>query len=279
MSDRSTPGERASASPVQPAQVRFNPAPATRTYDAAVTQIRAAIADGRLKPGDRLPSALELSREFEISRNAVLEALRVLERSGLISLRRGSRGGAFVRALNGDELTEPLHLMMEIDVPVADMVEIRRVIEGTTAAWAAERATRAQLRAIERVVSRWEWLAEQPSPEHWQQARAEDVRFHTLVADASNNAAAAALVRGMLGGLNRMLTVYPYPREAMMAGSAPLRWVFEPLAARNPRLARDRMRRHIGDFSELAIAQAPERRFTTRRQPTTRRPAKGRPRS
>ncbi len=259
MNDSATAdGEPASAA-AEPARVSFQPARAMRTYDAVVEQIRAAITEQRLKPGDRLPSALELAREFEISRNAVLEALRVLERSGLILLRRGSRGGAFVRALTGDELAEPLHLMMETEVPIADMVEIRRVIEGNAAAWAAERATREELRGIEKVVKRWEWLAAQPSDEDWRQARAEDIRFHTLIAEASHNAAAAALVRGMLGSLGRILTDYPYPREAMMAASAPLRWVFEPIAVHDPTAARERMQRHIGDFSELAIAEQPKR--------------------
>lgn len=271
-------GEPATAA-AAPARVSFRPARATRTYDAVVEQIRAAITEQRLKPGDRLPSALELAREFEISRNAVLEALRVLERSGLIVLRRGSRGGAFVRALTGDELAEPLHLMMETEVPIADMVEIRRVIEGNAAAWAAERATRDELRGIEQVVKRWEWLAAQPSDEEWRQARAEDIRFHTLIAEASHNAAAAALVRGMLGSLGRMLTDYPYPREAMMAASAPLRWVFEPIAGHDPAAARERMQRHIGDFSELAIAEQPERAAAARRGAGRRRTARRKPRA
>ena len=233
----------------------LGPARASRTFDVIVAQVRDEVAHGRLRPGDRLPSALELARMFGVSRNAVLEALRNLERSGLVSLRRGSGGGAFIQALNGEELTEPLHLMMETEVPVADMVEIRRVVEGSTAAWAAERATKAELEAIERVVSSWELLAAQPSADDWQLALAEDVRFHTMVADASHNAAAAAFVRGFLGSLDRMLTVIP--REAMLAASAPLPWVFEPIAARDPAVARERMQRHIGDFSECAIAAQP----------------------
>src|SRR5579863_2530055 len=85
MSDAAGGGDgQAPAPPRDPARLRFRPTRTTRTYDAVVTQVRGAIATGRLRPGDRLPSALELAREFEISRNAVLEALRVLERSGLI---------------------------------------------------------------------------------------------------------------------------------------------------------------------------------------------------
>jgi GntR family transcriptional regulator, transcriptional repressor for pyruvate dehydrogenase complex len=237
-------------------RVAFRPARVSRTYDVIVAQVRDEITQGRLRPGDRLPPAFVLAEEFGVSRNAVLEALRMLERSGLVSLRRGSRGGAFIRALNGEELTEPLHLMMETEVPVNDMVEIRRVVEGSTAAWAAERASDAELEAIEEVVTLWEELAADPSPEQWQRALAEDVRFHTMVADASHNAAASAFVRGFLGSLNRMLT--EFPRETMMAASEPLRWVFEPIAAHDPEAARLRMQKHIGDFSREAIAALPE---------------------
>lgn len=237
---------------------RFRPARTPRTHDVVVSQVRSAIVEGRLKPGDRLPSAVDLAGEFEVSRNAVLEALRVLERSGLISLRRGARGGAFVRALTGDELAEPLHLMMATDVPVRDMVEIRRAVEGNTAAWAAERATERELADLEQLASRWEGLARQPDAGHWQQALAEDIRFHTMVADASHNAAAAALVRGILGGLDRILTGFPYPREAILAASTPPRHVLESIAGRDPEAARERMQRHIGGLMELVLGAAPE---------------------
>src|SRR5262249_26942203 len=92
----------------------FQPARTVRAFEAVLAQLRAGIADGRLRPGDRLPPTQTLARDFGVSRNAVLEALRALERSGLVTVRRGARGGAFVRALNGEELTEQLVLMMEI---------------------------------------------------------------------------------------------------------------------------------------------------------------------
>jgi GntR family transcriptional regulator, transcriptional repressor for pyruvate dehydrogenase complex len=247
----------------EPVATALEPTRGVRTFEAIVAQIRAAISEQRLRPGDRLPPALELAREFGVSRNGVLEALRVLERAGLVSLRRGSRGGAFVRALAGDELTEPLHLMMEIDVPVADMVEMRRLVEGRTAAWAAERASVTELKGIERVVRCWEELAEGSTDDDWLRALAEDVRFHKTIADASHNAAAAAFVRGMLGSLNRMLKVFP--KDVVMSASKPLGWVFEPIAARDPTVARERMQQHIGDFSGLGLVL--QARTTPKRRP------------
>jgi GntR family transcriptional regulator, transcriptional repressor for pyruvate dehydrogenase complex len=242
--------------------MKFEPARTVRAFEAVVAQLRAGITEGRLRPGDRLPATQTLARDFGVSRNAVLEALRVLERSGLVTIRRGSRGGAFVRALNGDELTDHLFLMMEIDVPVNDMVEVRRLVEGSTAAWAAERATSAEIDGIGQIVQQWEgFLAEGEEDDRWLAALGVDVRFHLAIADAAHNAAAAAFVRGLVGSLQRMMAAFP--RDAAMAASAPLPWVFEPIAARKPDLARRRMQRHIGDFAELAAKQG---RLAARRQ-------------
>src|ERR671928_1717465 len=59
-------------------------------------RIRAAIVEGRLRPGDRLPPERELTERFGVSRVSVRDALRILEASGLIEIRVGARGGAFV---------------------------------------------------------------------------------------------------------------------------------------------------------------------------------------
>ena len=237
---------------MRPAQkMTYEPARTLRAFEAVVAQLRAGIADGRLMPGDRLPSTTTLASEFGVSRNAVLEALRVLERSGLVTVQRGRQGGAFVRALNGDELTEQLALMMEIDVPVEDMFALRRVVEGQAAAWAAERATDTELEEMGAIVARWKSCAAVGlGDEAWFEALGLDVRFHLAVADASHNAAVAAFVRGLVGSLQRMMQAYS--REAALAASTPLDWVFKPIAGRNPRLAMARMQKHIGDVSALA---------------------------
>jgi DNA-binding GntR family transcriptional regulator len=143
------------------------------------------------------------------------------------------------------------------------MVEMRRLVEGRTAAWAAERASVTELKGIERVVRCWEELAEGSTDDDWLRALAEDVRFHKTIADASHNAAAAAFVRGMLGSLNRMLKVFP--KDVVMSASKPLGWVFEPIAARDPTVARERMQQHIGDFSGLGLVL--QARTTPKRRP------------
>ncbi|MFA7556174.1 MAG: GntR family transcriptional regulator [Hydrogenophaga sp.] len=69
-----------------------------RAADEISAQVREMIASGRLRPGDRLPSERELSARMQVSRNTLREALRALEHAGIIEMRKGATGGAFVRS-------------------------------------------------------------------------------------------------------------------------------------------------------------------------------------
>lgn len=74
----------------------FAPIATQRAFEDIASQIRELVASGRLKPGDRLPAERDLSAKFNVSRNTLREALRALELSGMIELRKGAAGGAFV---------------------------------------------------------------------------------------------------------------------------------------------------------------------------------------
>nr|WP_307873011.1 GntR family transcriptional regulator [Actinoplanes ovalisporus] len=78
-------------------------------YAQLMQQVRQAIRMGRLAPGDRLPTAREVSEQTGINPNTVLKAYRELETAGLVEARQGS--GTFVR----EHLT-----------PLPDSVEVLR---------------------------------------------------------------------------------------------------------------------------------------------------------
>src|SRR5258705_9158609 len=79
-----------------------------RVSQAIIDQIKALLRQGRLKPGDRLPSQRELCERFGVSRVTVREALRVLEAGRLIDIRVGARGGAFVTTPTSQQIGEGL---------------------------------------------------------------------------------------------------------------------------------------------------------------------------
>jgi len=64
-------------------------------YQQVATKLRAAILTGKLAPGERLPTQVELSKTYGVARMTIQQALRLLRDDGLISTRQGS--GMFVR--------------------------------------------------------------------------------------------------------------------------------------------------------------------------------------
>src|SRR5580693_9805081 len=115
-------------SPAEPDM--FNRVSVGRISEIIVDQIRLLMRQGQLKPGDRLPPERDLCERFGVSRVTVREALRMLESSGLVQIRVGARGGAFVTAPSGDRVGEGLADMITLSaISAADVTEVRMILE------------------------------------------------------------------------------------------------------------------------------------------------------
>ena len=68
-----------------------------RVFEVIASQVRDAILDGTLKPGEKLPPEVQLAESFGVGRPAVREALRTLEIAGLVTVRHGKEGGPISR--------------------------------------------------------------------------------------------------------------------------------------------------------------------------------------
>lgn len=71
-----------------------------RMSEKVVNQVLEAISRGDLAPDDKLPSEMELAEIFGVSRVTVREAIRSLEMLGVIVVKQGSRGGAYVKKMD-----------------------------------------------------------------------------------------------------------------------------------------------------------------------------------
>src|SRR5215468_11879370 len=76
--------------------VTLDPADATPIYAQLERALRAAIAAGRLRPGDQLPTVRELAVDLSVNANTVARVYAELERAGVLETRRGV--GSFVAA-------------------------------------------------------------------------------------------------------------------------------------------------------------------------------------
>jgi DNA-binding transcriptional regulator YhcF (GntR family) len=93
-----------------PPKPSFAPIKTQRTFEAVCEQIRAQLAAGTLKTGDKLPAERELAVEFQVSRSALREALRTLEMSGIIRNAKGVKGGSFIQAAEPDRIVQAMRI-------------------------------------------------------------------------------------------------------------------------------------------------------------------------
>ena len=153
----------------------------TSLSDEIIDQILDLIARNVLKPGDRLPPERELCKRFGVGRTSLREALRSLSVMGILDGRVGE--GTFVRQDNEEFLRKTLERGLLLNAKkVQDLVETRLMLESETAAGAAQRATEADLRAIEETVNGMEAALAQP-----EQFLEFDLQFHLAVARATQN--------------------------------------------------------------------------------------------
>lgn len=122
-------------------------------YDRLAATIREKIITGTLKSGDQLPAESEISSNYSVSRNTVREALRTLAGQGLVTIRRGAAGGAFValpdRVMLSDQLRTSIRQLVGYSATsLANLIELRELLEVPAAESAAYHRTVVDLAAI-----------------------------------------------------------------------------------------------------------------------------------
>lgn len=178
------------------ARVTFAPVNAGRASSLIVKQIRLLIRDGRLNPGDRLPSERQLSEQFGVSRLTVREALRGLEANGLVTIKLGARGGAFVTAPTTQQVGEGLaDLLTSSVIRSEEVAEARRLFELSIVPLVCERADGQDVVDLLEICDRA--AATLGSGDEHRMYVCRD--FHIRMARAAHNAAIEMLARSLHG--------------------------------------------------------------------------------
>jgi GntR family transcriptional regulator, transcriptional repressor for pyruvate dehydrogenase complex len=220
----------------------FTPVSTGRVSADIVEQIKQAIQEGRLTPGDQLPSERELTKQLGVSRVSVRDALRMLEAYGLIEVRVGARGGAFVTAPAPNLVGEGMaHMLLLASVAPPDVTELRLIFELALLPLACERRTDEDLEDLDAICDRAEATL---------QAGAYDValsaEFHTRLAGATHNNAIALFAESFQGPL--LASLRHAQRVAPEMGKAGLlehRAVVDAIRARDADAARAVMSEHL----------------------------------
>ena len=130
----------------------FNQVRQGRISDNIVAQIKNAILTGIYRPGDKLPPEKELTRLFNVSRAPLREATRSLEEMGLIMIKPGVAGGAFVSQMSIKSVSDSLSNMIRLGkINISDIWEFRILIEPNVSRLAAERHNDWEIKQMEEI--------------------------------------------------------------------------------------------------------------------------------
>ena len=162
-----------------------------------------AIRGGLYEPNDKLPRERDLATALEVSRAVVSEAIGILERANVVSVRRGANGGILVASR-----WIPPEIMAAIEgetyTNMRSLLEVRRLLETHAALLAAQNRTTDDITDLTRLVEMLPGLFDAPTEFY-----AVDVQFHIRVAEASSNDFLERLVRDTLNTLMSMRAHYP----------------------------------------------------------------------
>ncbi len=147
-------------------QTMFIPVQAGRASEEVALQIEAAIMDGRLSPGERLPSEREMQSQFGTGRGVVREAIKILKQKGLLEVKKGAKGGAYIRQLDVDNISESLALFLKQNpVNPEKLIEFRETIDRTITQLAIAHADQAEKDELFKEALRLESMLREDEPD------------------------------------------------------------------------------------------------------------------
>lgn len=121
-----------------------------RAFEGVQKVILEQIKEGVLEVGDKLPPERELAATLGVARQAVREALRSLEMSGVLRFELGVNGGAFVRETGSDGIAFSINNMLILGrLPLSDLLEVRSSLFGEAAKLGTSRASAEQFDELE----------------------------------------------------------------------------------------------------------------------------------
>ena len=228
----------------------------TRLSADIVVQIEALLDRGELRPGDQLPTERGLAEQFQVSRASVREGLRALEHLGLVETRAG--GGTFVRRVAAGDLARPLSVLIRRGHPVADVIEVRGLIEPALAASAAERVTGEELAELRLIV------AAQERKVAAGEAYADlDTRFHELIGQAAGNDILVTMLAATFDVLRASRAEWLQTNSRAHASLDAHRRILAALEAHDADAAREASAEHIRAVGEGILKLLGTERDTT----------------
>lgn len=192
----------------------------------------------RFLPGSKLPNENILSKELNVSRTTLREAIRILATGGILEIRRGR--GTFVREDFEIDRSEELSSLASVKMKVRDLYEMRLIFEPEAAFYAAQRGSEEELQRIlvlgEEIEARISRGEDRTKVEQ---------SFHKAIAKATHNEFMNRLMPVIYEGIDKGVQIFKAHEEIEQTTLTDHRMIMDFLKMRNAEGARNAMRIHI----------------------------------
>lgn len=154
---------------------------AEKIYEKIAQELESLISRQIMKPGEKIPAERKLAKDFNVSRNTIREAVKILTEKQVLSTKTGS--GTFVTENSAQAISKALEKSTEKNNKrLKEIIELRQIIEPGTAALAAEKITDKQILKLEELIEKQEKSFESKNT-----FSKLDGLFHKTIAKASSN--------------------------------------------------------------------------------------------
>jgi GntR family transcriptional regulator, transcriptional repressor for pyruvate dehydrogenase complex len=218
-----------------------------RVSETIVHRIKKQISDGRLAAGHKLPAEREMARQFKTSRVSVREAYRSLEELGVLRIRRGADGGAFIAKVDHEPVLRSLALVLGLaKTSHKELTEARMLIEPPIARLAARRARKEDIARLERALAQ----EEQEAAARAGPFRPTGSQFHRLVAACARNLPLIVLMNALADVTANAASALDVAARARhrLRNCHYHRLIFEAIRRRDEHEAYTIMAEHVGDI-------------------------------
>ncbi|OXM61027.1 GntR family transcriptional regulator [Amycolatopsis vastitatis] len=226
-----------------------------KASDVLADDLRERILEGEFEVDTALPTERELVVQTQMGRTTVREALRILEVQGLVRIKAGRGGGAFVQRPGRDSITSSVNLLIRGQkVRLAALLETREAIEPYCAKLAARHRTEADLARLD--TANKAIADENSSLADFLHA---NVDWHVAVATASHN----ELLTGLMTALSTAIYAATENEafiddEVRRTTARAHKSITAAIRAQDPDAAMRRMGRHVHAYAE-AVLEVDER--------------------
>lgn len=221
---------------------------ASRLYEQIVEQIQNRIAEGELRPGDKLPPERELGEQFGVSRTAVREAVKALREKGLVEIQPGK--GTFVTDIadsTSSIVRDSLSLMVKTGPGngLFDLIQVRAILEPEIASLAAQMATEEDIQALQQAFDVMEQALD--DADVFVEA---DLEFHLALARATQNQLIPVLIDPIMDLLREQRMRIFMVRGGPERGQYHHRLIMEEIRQHDPDAAHRAMAEHLQQVTE-----------------------------